>query len=1165
MRPITLNSLPRLPAENLMQEAAITPRGLPRLKLLLSPKKMVPLLALALGLFTLSSLSAHSQIVSSEDSAFFEAKVRPILYDKCFACHGDKLQKGGIRLDSYPELLKDASANKIVVPGDPDKSALIQAIRYSGKIQMPPEGKLTADSIAILTRWVQRGAAWPNSAPATGFNITAAQKQFWSFKPVKTPTVPSVKQKQWVKNPIDAFVLAKLEPLGLKPAPTASKRTLIRRATFDLTGLPPTPQEVNAFLADKSPGAYARIIDRLLASPAYGERWGRHWLDVARYADSADARGLGSEGDISEAWRYRDWVVTALNNDMGYDKFVVNQIAGDLLPSEMDPGSRLNVSGTIATGLLAIGNWGNGDADKEKLVTDIADDQVDIVSRGFMGLTLGCARCHDHKFDPLATKDYYGMAGIFFSSHILPRLTPKGQGEVMLRIPLETPKLKAERTVAEARVAEAAARLKQLKESALLAYARSLQPQTSNYLIAATDFTAAHATNPDQFAADRRLDAAVFKRWQSLLRGRDYPLMSSATTDASGIKGVYTWRGKPDCPNMLINTTSAPISITTLTVPARSVAVHPGPSNGVAVEWVSPIEGNVQVTGKVADGDPNGGDGIAWAVDHQAPLGTDEIASGDFPNGGAQEFTKGKNAAALQSIHVSPGDRLQLVVLPKADYTCDTTIVQFTVAEAGKGRTWDLTREMMTEPARSNPRADSFGNPGVWRFSDMADIFRDRRLAGNSGKELALFLKVNAAAKSHDEIVSAAQRFQSAFVPDSTGSPFLPPGDDVSVLSAPTREEIKIADANLTLLKSQVPPPAGIANGIQEGGIPDSPTAGIHDVRVHIRGRYDRLGDMVPRHFPVIIAGVNQPAIGNGESGRLELARWLTSPTHPLTARVIVNRVWQHHFGEGIVRTPSNFGMLGERPTHPELLDWLASVFVQKASGSDAGKTAGCGWSLKKLHRLIMLSSAYQQSSEGDPHTVRTDPDNRLIGRYNRQRLEAEAIRDTLLAVSGSLDSTMGGVASRDFNTLRRTLYVMTIRSDRSGYAPLFDTADPTSSVDHRVVSTVAPQALFLMNNAFVISQTKVLARFTLAQPGLTDPQRIAWLYERLYSRPVTVRETQIGLAYLQKVRGEGLRQTALTTQKGDMAAGKGGDRELNAWVDYCSILLCTNELIYVD
>ncbi len=503
----------------------------------------------------------------------------------------------------------------------------------------------------------------------------------------------------WARSDLDRFILAALEAKGLRPAKPADKRTLLRRATFDLTGLPPTPEEVHAFLRDDAPDAFARVVDRLLASPAYGERWGRHWLDLVRYTDSFDARGLGGEMDCADAWRYRDWVVRAFNRDLPYDQFLTLQIAGDLVPSP----EGLNADGIIATGLLALGNWGGGDADKEKLLTDIADDQVDVVSRTFLGLTMACARCHDHKFDPISTADYYGLAGIFFSTHILPNVGPKTNGPPMLRIPL------------------------------------------------------------------------------------------------------------------------------------------------------------------------------------------------------------------------------------------------------------------------------------------------------------------------------------------------LPP-------------------AQLEALRKQKPvPPIPYANGAQEGGVPGSPHAGTHDVRIHIRGRYDRLGELVPRRFPEILAGRQQKPIANG-SGRLDLAHWLTRPDHPLTARVMVNRIWQHHFGEGLVRTPSNFGKLGRPPTHPELLDFLASDFVR----SD--------WSIKHMHRLLLLSATYQQASDSEPDTFKSDPDNLLLGRMNRRRLEAEALRDSVLAVSGRLDRTAGGPAVRDFAAPRRTLYLTTIRSDRSGFGPLFDTADPTAPVEKRTISTVAPQALFLLNHPFMLA-----------------------------------------------------------------------------------------------
>jgi hypothetical protein len=707
---------------------------------------------------------------------FFEKEVRPLLVEHCQKCHGDKKPKGGLRLTSREAILKGGDSGPAAVASKPENSLLIQAVRYSDTPQMPPKRKLSDRQIAVLTHWVQLGLPWPRStsggktAEGNGtFQITDEQSRFWSFQPMKAVPPLDVQDMAWAKSKLDRYILAALESKGLRPARSADKRTLLRRATFDLTGLPPTPQEMDAFLHDDKPGAFARVVDRLLASPAYGERWGRHWLDLARYTDSFDARlNPGNEMEINDSWRYRDWVVQAFNRDLPYDKFLTDQIAGDLLPSP----NGINSEGIIATGFLALGNWGGGDADKEKLLTDIADDQVDVASRTFMGLTMACARCHDHKFDPISTADYYGLAGIFFSTHILANVGPKTDGPPMLRVPL---------------------------------------------------------------------------------------------------------------------------------LPAAEVKAS-------------------------------------------------------------------KNS------------------------------------------------------------------------------------------------------------------------------------------------------------KATVP----YANGAQEGGVPGSPHAGTHDVRIHIRGRYDRLGPLVPRRFPEIVAGREQKPITHG-SGRLDFARWLTRPDHPLTARVMVNRIWQHHFGEGIVRTPSNFGKLGRPPTHPGLLDWLALEFVQS------------GWSIKQMHRLMMLSAAYQQSSEAIPETLKNDPDNLLFGRMNRRRLEAEVLRDSILAVSGQLDRTMGGPAFRDFATPRRTLYLMTIRSDRSGFGPLFDAADPTAPVEKRTISTVAPQALFLLNNQFVLARAQALAKRVLAADK-EEEMRINRVYHLLYGRPPIAEEITVGRDFLQ---------------------GAGGSEE--AWQEYAEILLCANEFLYVD
>jgi hypothetical protein len=1062
---------------------------------------------------------------------FFEKQVRPLLAERCLKCHGDTKPKGGLRLTSRAAVLRGGDTGPAAVAGKPDMSLLLQAVRYADTPRMPPKGKLSEREIAVLEKWVALGLPWPEAGPkvvnsGSTFQITDEQRRFWSFQPVRSVAAPAVKDARWPRSDLDRFILAALEAKGLRPAQPADKRTLLRRATFDLTGLPPTPAEVDAFLADDSPRAFERVVDRLLASPAYGERWGRHWLDLVRYTDSFDARGIGGKGDCAHAWRYRDWVVNAFNRDLPYDRFVTDQIAGDLLPG---PGG-FNRDGVIATGFLAVGNWGGGDADKEKLLTDIADDQVDAVSRTFLGLTVACARCHDHKFDAISTKDYYGLAGIFFSTHILPNVGPKTDGPPMLNIPLASPAELARRAEHAKSLAEGQKQRRAAAERAYAEFARAQLGQTAKYLVAAWEYQAQAgrpgAPSPETFAASKGLHGYALRQWRDYLGLGEYRLMTTAVRDVGGKAGVLGWRGAPDCPSLVVNTNDSEVSILTFKLPPRSVSVHPGPSNGVAVAWRSPITGKVRVSGRVVDADPVGGDGVAWLIDHRTAGSRSQLAAGDFPNGGRQAFEQGSGARALQALDVRAGDRIELLVLPKANHGYDTTVVDFTIAEVGGPRVWDLRGDVigdLHQGGKGNPHSDRLGNAAVWHFLDMAD---SRRAPGpaNARPDLAAWDRA-VTARDGAAVEKAAQEIARSFTTADARSPFwINRREDEKYLPAEARGALAKIDAELEALRKTPLPPLDLANGAQEGGVPGSPHAGVHDVRVHLRGRYDRLGEMVPRHFPEILAGAPQVPITSG-SGRLELARWLTRPDHPLTARVMVNRIWQHHFGEGLVRTPSNFGKLGRPPTHPELLDWLARQFVQS------------GWSVKQMHRLIMLSATYRQSSEAAPETLRADPDNLLFGRMNRRRLEAEAIRDNVLAAGGRLERTMGGPAVRDFAAPRRTLYLMTVRSDRSGFRPLFDSADSTALVDTRTVSTVAPQALFLLNNPFILAQTKALARRVLAD-GKDERARIERAYHLLYARPPLPEEVQIGLDFLGR-------------------AGR--------WEAYCQVLLCANEFIYVD
>lgn len=797
----------------------------------------------------------------------FEKQVRPLLLEHCARCHGDDPNrlKAELDLTSKAGFLAGGETGPVVVPGKPDESLLIETVRYSGEIQMPPKGKLKDHEIAVLVDWVKNGAAWPDSpdnkpavadAKPNGPLFTEEQKQFWAFQPVQDPPVPAVAQgnPQAIANPIDAFVLAKLEKEGLQPAPPADKRTLIRRATFDLTGLPPTIDEVDAFLADQSPEAFAKVVDRLLNSPAYGERWGRHWLDVARYADS---NGLDENTAFANAWRYRDYVVNAFNQDKPYDQFIQEQIAGDLLPPSDDPA--VQTERHTALGYLVLGPKLLAEPDKQKMMLDIADEQLDTIGKGLMGLTMGCARCHDHKFDPIPTRDYYSLLAIFSSTRTMQNLN----------------------TVAKA-------------------FERPLGGEE----------------NPEVVEARKKLAEAR--------------------------------------------------------------------------EAVKKLE---------------------------------------------QEF----------------------------------------------GKTPEMDKE-----------------------------------------------------KRH-EIHLKAEKI---------------------------RAEIK------ELEKVAVPPAFTLS--VEEGSEAAYNTL-PRNLHVQIRGNYVTPGEEAPPVFLRIIEGENpKPFVGTTpntkdkaekakirfgavreSSGRLELANWLTDPNHPLTARVWVNRIWLHHFGQGIVRSPDNFGLLGERPTHPELLDWLAARLVEN------------GWSTKAMHRLIMLSNSYQMGSAFNPQAAQRDPENQSLWHFPRRRLEAEAIRDAVLVVADNLDDRLGGtefphgnfeyVRNPKYDITRRSIYLPVIRNNVFPYFQTFDFPDPSTMIGQRSITVVAPQSLYMLNSPFVQKQAELFAD-RLQQAGDDAEKRIEMAYKIAYSREPSTEETSKMLGFIQKF-SDSLAEAEPDAEK----------RNRLAWRAWCQTLMASSEFVFLN
>lgn len=751
----------------------------------------------------LASIGVAQPQQTPDQLAFFEKKVRPVLVSRCYACHSASTKPaGGLRVDDRNGLLRGGDSGPGVVPGDSDKSTILQRVRHiDPKRRMPKEGALlTEGEIADLTTWIKDGVAWPREAIPSSIGRTRPSYEklkvsHWAWQKLTKPAVPAIANTTWPAGDIDRFILAKLQENRLEPVADADPVTLIRRVTFDLTGLPPSPSEINAFVKDRSPGAYARLVDRLLQSPGFGERWGRHWLDIARYGEST---GPSRNIPYPHAWRYRDYVLDAVSRDVPFDRFIQEQIAGDLLPADSSvERDRL----LIATGFLALGGKDVNQRFKERFLMDNVDEQIDTVSRSVLGLTVSCARCHDHKFDPIPTTDYYALAGIFASTDNGAGLRSKMGGagleyydsEMIIRLGSHAPKPPSDK-VAELEVEVAAAK----------------------------------------------------KAWDSI-------------------------RGTPE--------------------------------------------------------------GLALAPDGRP-----------------------------------------------------------------KQRPFRLKYE---------------------------------RLQGE------LLLLTDAA-----------------------------------------------------------------ANGYAVHGVRDGKS--IADTEVRIRGKAERLGPTVPRGFLTAFAVPDAPVVNPGQSGRLELARWLTSPQNPLTARVIVNRAWHHLFGRGIVSTVDNFGVNGDRPSHPELLDHLAGEFISN------------GWSLKKLVRTIVLSRTYRLGSEASPEYREVDPANRLVWRHSPRRLDAEEIRDAILASAGRLESKPpagspakdlamieirdDGPEARAINehadrALYRSVYLPLLRGLMPRPLQAFDPVTQTLVTGQRDATTVPTQALFLMNSSFVRGQSLALAEKLLSRkaPGIDSQIRQAF------------------------------------------------------------------------
>lgn len=993
-----------------------------------------------------TSLSARAAEPDSVGLTLFEKRIRPLLVEHCYECHsaGKKI-KGGLRLDHREAWVKGGDSGAAIVPGKPEESLLIEALRHEASLKMPPKGKLPDAAIRDFEQWVKLGAPDPRRADDGKADSSAeidieGGRRHWSYRPVAKAPPPNVRDTTWPETEIDRFILSRLEARGLTPVADAAPETLVRRLYFDLIGLPPTPEQIDMFLADRSPEAWERLVDRLLASPQFGERWGRHWLDVVRFGESLTLRGF----ILKEAWRYRDYVIESFDIDVPYNEFVREQIAGDLLSavhatgraasSSPSPpgGGRAGVGGAnvsvrqpaklatdpasnrasspavtlipapspvegegrnpaavespgrsassllaadqlklrqrrlVATTMLMLGNTNLEEQDKPQLEMDLIDEQLDVIGRGFLAQTITCARCHDHKFDPIPARDYYALAGILKNAKTLDHENISKWVEVPL--PLE----------------------------------------------------------PEQ---------------EAVFAGRDRELVALQT----GLDGVRAALKKATAP-------TTPIATIVAVKDLPGVVVDDADAKQVGTWKHSKSIRTYVGDGYLHDLDEAKGDKTLTFDPELPETGTYEVRLA---------YTPGENRAAK---------------------------VPVTVFSADGEKTIDVN-ERETPPIEGR-----FTSLGQYRFERGGQSFVIVANTGTKGHVVAdaiQFLPTG-------EVAATAANAAEKKPPEKS----VPESDEVKAL----REEVKRREGELKKFKASGPMRPMVIS-VAEKAKPE-------DLFIHLRGSVHNRGPIVPRGFLQVAtpaSSPDSPTIPADSGGRLELANWLASADNPLTARVMVNRVWHWLFGSGLVRTTDNFGTTGEMPSHPELLDHLAATFVED------------GWSVKRLIRRIALSRTYRLATTGSAEARAADPENRLLAHAHRRRLDAECLRDAMLVASDSLQWKRGGqtypaelaadYGFSDFPAIR-SVYLPVFRNTLPDLFEAFDFADPSLVTGRRNTSTVAPQALFLMNHPFVLEQSRLVAEKLLAEPH--DNARLTRAYRQILGRQPTAEERTIAGRFLE-------------------------------------------------
>jgi cytochrome c553 len=937
---------------------------------------------------------------------FFEERIRPLLAARCWKCHGADKQESDLRLDTSAGVLgKSVAGQPIAKPGHPQDSLLLTAVRYGGTLKMPPDQKLPAAEIEAIEQWIAMGVPWPASGSTTTARLGAAERaavdrrSHWAYQPIARPPIPlpdsgSQRSLARLSTPLDALIAMPLEAAGLDFSPLAERRTVARRLALDLLGVPLPFDAVDEFIADESPDATARLVDRLLASPRYGERWGRHWLDVARYADTK-GYAFAQERRYPYAYTYRDYVIRAINADVPFDRFVLEQLAADQL------GPDTPVESLAALGFLTTGRKFNN-------VHDDIDDKIDVVGRGLLGLTISCARCHDHKFDAIPTDDYYSLYGVFASCHEpgeLPMIGPPSQNAEFQSFTAELAKLTGD--LEAFRAAKRREHTELARRHATDYLARQLADRP-NVVLEKLSFLVG---KPDD------LRPKLVERW------RDYLKIRSRSAD---------------------------------------------PVFGAWFELAAIDE-------KGANGKPDNG----------------KPDNGKPDNGKPGEATaSGADFATLSRPVI---DRL-------------------------------LARPEGLEEGQINPRVKAalttrppLSRAEIARF--YGELFQEALLA---------WMAAGATADAETKIAADLRQLVQPLVAKD-GPVDLAGSDLKGVLNRAEGNQERELRKKIDAFQAASPAAPPRAMVVADNSQP-------HNPRVFVRGNPARPGKEVPRQFLLVSAGAERQPFRRG-SGRLELAESIIAPTNPLTRRVLVNRLWMHHFGEPLVATPSDFGIRAEVPPQHAALDYLAATLLER------------GWSQKATHRELVLSTVYRQASVDRPAARAIDPENRLYWRMNRRRLEFESLRDSLLAISGQLDTGLYGrpveITRPPFSN-RRSVYGFIDRQDLPNLFRVFDFASPDQSSERRPRTTVPQQALFLMNSPFVIDRAKSLEQIALSAAGGPE-SGIDALYRQLFARLPNVSERRLGLAFL-----------ASSNQPA-------ADEKLSAWTQYAQLLLLTNEVAFVD